>query len=392
MKIMFLAGSYWPSQDGVSQVTQYLAEGLARRHEVQVIATRKDLCGEEEHEQVKIKRVKAKRSQYLCCILGDKKKARESIVAFQPDVLIIVGIQNWGYDWFKGELDRLPGKKMLMTHGSSCLRQYDVWNKIKKLRLRKQIITDLMEVNFERYWKKYQKTLPVDMKKFDLVSYLYEGEDLYKHMQPYNLGNGMVLENATEDIFFERKAYLIDNNKEIVFINVSNYEMRKNQKMILKVYGKLNLSNTRLILIGSRQNEYYNELLEMKEQIEKDKNFRGQINIYAGLSRDRVLELYKDADVYVSASSWEAMSISLCEAAAGGLLILSTDVGHVSQIPGVRLFHIEEELKCLMSEACENPDMRRECGMRANAYAEDNYRIQKKVDQLEEKLMALCRG
>lgn len=390
MRIMFLAGSYWPSQDGVSQVTQYLAEGLAKKHEVHVIAPRKNHSSEDKHEEVLIERVKTKRSQYLCYIRGEKEKARKSIIAFQPDVLIIVGVQDWAYDWFKGELKHLPGKKMLMTHGASCLRQYSVWNKIKKLRLRKQIIADLIGVNIERYWKNYRKTLPMDVKKFDLVSYLYEGEDLYTHMQQYHLENGMVLENATDDIFFERKAYLIDENKEIVFINVSTYEMRKNQKMILKAYGELNLPNTKLILIGSKENEYYKELLEMKGQIERENNFRGQINIYAGLTRDRVLELYKDADVYISASSWEAMSVSLCEAAAAGLLILSTEVGHISSIPGVCLFRNEEELKCLIEEAYTNSDMRRENGMLANRYAEEHYRIQKKVDLLEESLLKLC--
>lgn len=390
MKIMFLAGSYWPSQDGVSQVTQYLAEGLARKHHVFVISTRKNDSSKDKHKRVEIERIEAKRSKYLCYIQGEKKKARDIILRFQPDVLIVVGIQNWGYDWFKRELDKLPGKKMLMTHGASCLREYSVWNKFKKVRLRRQILSDILEVNFERYWKQYQKTLPIDMGKFDLISYLFWKEDLYQYMLQYNLKNDMVLENATEDIFFERKAYLIDESKEIVFINVSNYEIRKNQKLILEAYGEVNLPNTRLILIGSKENEYYNELIEFKKKIENASTFQGKVNIYAGLSRERVLELYKDADIYVCASSWEAMSISLCEAAAGGLLILSTDVGHVSQIPGVQLFKDKAELECLMMTAYNDPDMRRENGILANIYAEENYRIQKKVDLLEDRLLKLC--
>ena len=127
----------------------------------------------------------------------------------------------------------------------------------------------------------------------------------------------------------------------------------------------------------------------MKTRVEDTADFKGKIDIWVSIPRSKVLELYRQADVYVSASSWEAMSISICEAAAGGLLILSTDVGHVSQIPGVQLFETETELTRLMKQAYEDSDMRRQNGMQANAYAEENYRIQKKVDYLEEKIRAL---
>lgn len=390
MKIMFLTASYWPAQNGVSVVTQYLAEGLARKHQVCVVATRKEYAESEEHEKVKINRIMAQRSIWLCTFQGEKKKARDYILEFQPDVLIVVGIQSWCYDWFKGELNRLPGKKMLMTHGASCLKEYNVWSKVKQIRLRRQILADLLDVNYERYWKKYKKDLPKGMKRFDVVSYLCEGEALYQYAKRAGLQNSMILENATQDFFFGRKAYLPDGDKEIVFINVSTYEELKNQKMILRAYGKMAFSGTRLILIGSRKNAYYRELVEMKRELEGSDTFAGNIDIYVGIEREQVLQLYRNADIYVSASSWETMSISLCEAAAGGLLILSTDVGHASQIPGAQLFETEEELRGLMLDACRDAEKRRTRGKLSYEYAEDHYRIQKKVEMLERKLLAMC--
>lgn len=391
MKILFLTAAYWPAQDGVSVVTQYLAEGLAKRHEVSVLATRREYPREEEHEGVKIQRIEAKRSMWTCIFQGEKKRARDYIEQYQPDMLLVVGIQTWCYDWFIKNLDSLPGKKMLMTHGSSCLGEYRVWPKIKQIRVRRRILADLIDVNFERYWKKYQKSLPEGMAKFEVVSYLFEGEDLYEYMKRCGLRNSMILENATQDFFFDRKAYLVDESKETVFINVSTYEERKNQKMILRAYGETAQPGTRLVLIGSRKTEYYEELLEIKREIESIDTFAGKIEMHVGIPREQVLEIYTSADVYVSASSWEAMSISLCEAAAGGLLILSTDVGHVSQIPGVQLFETEEELKGLMREACRDTEKRRKCGRLSYEYAEENYRIQRKVDLLEEKLLKIYR-
>lgn len=389
MKIMFLASSYWPAQDGVSQVTQYLAEGLAKKHEVFVIATRKDYCEKEERNGVKIERIYARRNRYTCRYQGEKCRVRERILQYQPDVLIIVNIQHWAFDWFKRELDQLPGKKMLMTHGSTILREFDVWAKVREIRLRRQILADLLAIKIECYWKHYKKTIPGDIARFDLVSYLFDGEGIYKYMEKFYLDNAMILENATDDFFFERKAYMVDEQKEIVFINVSTYEERKNQKMILQAYHEANRPNTRLVLIGSKETDYYRELIGMKDSFEAGSDFKGHVDIYAGLKRDKVLELYKSADVYVSASSWEAMSISICEAAAAGLLILSTKVGHVRRIPGVLFFDSREKLRELMEKACCEPELRRENGMRVNAYAEENYRIQKKVDLLESALISL---
>lgn len=388
MKIMFLASSYWPAQDGVSQVTQYLAEGLAKKHEVFVIATRKNYSGTEERNGVQIMRIYAKRDRISCRYKGEKKRVKASIQRYQPDVLLIVNIQHWGFDWFKRELDQLPGKKMLMTHGTRILREYSVWEKVREVRLRRQILADLASVNIERYWKKYKETLPQDMARFDLISYLFEGDDLCEYMRKVGLQNGMILENATEDFFFERKAYQVDETKEVVFINVSTYEERKNQKMILRAYCEANLQGSRLVLIGSSKTSYYQELVDMKEEMERE-GFSGKVDLWAGVPREKVLEIYRTADIYVSASSWEAMSISLCEAAAAGLLILSTDVGHASKIPGVMLFSDEKELCELMDKGYRNPELRREKGMLVNAYAEENYRTQKKVDQLENALVKL---
>lgn len=389
MKILFLTISYWPSQDGVSQVMQYLAEGLAKKHEVRVVAGLSTFSRREEHNHVRIDRIKAARNRYFCYFQGEKALVKNYIMEYQPDILAVVCVQSWGYDWFKRQLSGLPGKKVLLTHGASCLKEYNVWEQVKKIRPRRQIIADLVRVGNERYWKRYQKTLPADIARFDLAAYLFENDILYQYMCKSGLKNGMILENAVEDSFFERKAYLIDSTKELVFINVSNYEKRKDQAKILSAYAAANLLGTRLVLIGSKENEYYRELVEKKREIEKRADFRGKIEILAGISRNEVRERYREADVYVSASSWEAMSISICEAAAAGLLILSTDTGHVSQIPGAQLFETQEELTQLMKRAYEEPDLRRENGMLANAYAEEKYRTQKKVDLLEQKMLEL---
>ena len=64
MKIMFAVPCYWPSQDGVTQITKYLAEGLAQRgHEVLVYTSTGNgglqvLPEKEEHGGVQIERTR----------------------------------------------------------------------------------------------------------------------------------------------------------------------------------------------------------------------------------------------------------------------------------------------------------------------------------------------
>ena len=59
MKIVFTVHTYYPKKDGVSMVTQYLAEGLAQKgHSVIVITKTNEKCPiKEERAGVKIRRL-----------------------------------------------------------------------------------------------------------------------------------------------------------------------------------------------------------------------------------------------------------------------------------------------------------------------------------------------
>lgn len=389
MKIMFLAGSYWPALDGVAHVTEYLAEGLAQKHDVFVMAPLGNSFMEtEEYQGVYIERVDVKRV-YSCFVLGDKRQVLKRIKRYEPDVLIVVGIQNWGFDWTKRQLGSLPGKKILMTHGCSCLGDYHLWNQIKKIKFHRQIVADILNVCVTGYWKRYKKTFPEYIKRFDLVTYLFETEPLYIYMLEQGAVNGKVLENATEDIFFERNAYIVNPNKPICFINVSNYEERKDQKLLLDAFYEADIPESDFILIGSKKNDYYDELIECNDTLAAKSHRCHKASIYVGIARSEVLSLYKNADVYLSASRWEAMSISICEAAAAGLTIISTPAGHVEDIPGIWMFTEKEKLVGIMRKVSEHPKIREESGKRAFEYASINYKIQSKINQLEDMINKL---
>ena len=143
------------------------------------------------------------------------------------------------------------------------------------------------------------------------------------------------------------------------------------------------------MLIGSKKNDYYDALVECNNGLAAKSHKCHKASIYVGIPRSQVLDLYKNADVYLSASKWEAMSISICEAAAAGLTIISTPAGHVEDIPGVWLFAEKEKLVEIMREVSRHPEIREESGKKAYLYAKQEYQIQSKVDALEKSLSQL---
>lgn len=394
MKIMFLVDTYYPLQDGVQIVTQYHAEGLARRNDVLVVTSlRKEMERSAVHNGVRIERICVKRNPYTLQWAGEKAILQKKISEYQPDVLIVVSHSIWAFDWLRGKLKKYPGKKVLYTHGSAFKEKYQVGELIKKFRIRRQIVADIMKIYAEWFWQRYKNTLPKYIAEYDKVIYLHHNDALHQYIEKFNCENGVIIENAVEDVFFNRKAYLDDKDKELIFINVSSYVERKNQKLILESFYAANLLNARLVLIGSQSTSYHKELLQLNDDLIRKYGLQtSKADILCELSREEVLDQYSVADIYVSASSWEAMSISLCEAAASGMAILSTDVGHASSIPGVFLCDNKDDFIRNMKLVAQDYMVRAERGKMAYDYAKGHYVINDKVNELEQCLIELVRG
>lgn len=386
MKIIFVVDTYYPRQDGVQAVTQYLAEGLAqRRHEVLILTSwREGLQRREVYNAVAIERYYVKKNPFTLHFVGERKQISRRMKAFQPEAIIFVSIGIWCYDWFKHHLNQYPGKKILYTHGFTIRNDYSVWEKIRAIRICRQIVPLLMNIYMEAYHKHYQKRLLTDMAKFDRTVYLYEKDDLYLFMRQNDVQNEIIIENAVEDSFFERKAFLESYVEELIFINISSYNENKNQKLLLKAFYEAKIPSSRLILIGSTETTYYREILMLNDELrKKNPNLDINVEILCGLPRKEIIEIYTKVHVYLSSSCHEAMSIAVCEAAAAGLAIISTPVGHVPSIPGVQLCDGLTEFCNMLRIISFDGKLRRTCGQLAYEYAEKHYRIQMKVNQME---------
>ena len=106
MRILIAVHTYYPDKNGVQAVTQYIAEGLAKTHEVLVVTELKENHTTAEiKNNVKIERIKIHKKGYK--FKGEKKKFFKIIDNYAPDVLISVCTQSWPFDWLWRIIDQL---------------------------------------------------------------------------------------------------------------------------------------------------------------------------------------------------------------------------------------------------------------------------------------------
>ncbi len=396
MRIMFAVPSYWPSQDGVACITKYLAEGLAgRNHEVLIYTSAGNgglqvLPEKECHGGVSIERTRVYVRWPLCLKGRDENSTRrryfERICSYDPDVLIVVCAQTWTLDWILPCLDEIRCVKVFYSHGYSHLaRQDQIWEQLRH----RNLLGAYENWKIKRYYQKLYR----DLEKFDLAIYLSELNNSYLYSREHMLANGKVLENAIEDIFFETKmkhAYKECEKESTDYLFVANYSENKNHKMLIDAFAKAEIGRSNLIFAGFEANRYLDSLRNYSDQLfALSANKKVVYNVH--LEREQIIDLYKNADVFVCPSKSETWSIVAHEAAAAAMPIISTDVGIYSEIEGAIIVHSVEEMKEAMETLCHDFGERKSHGEAAYRWLNSKEcRIKDKVDWLEKELVNLC--
>ena len=120
MKIIITSHTYYPNNDGVQFVTEYLAEGLVKKGNDVTIITNlypdKTSKEEEIYNGVKILRINAYTKHTIHH--GDKKNYISLIkkLASENDIMINVCTQCATTDWILKELDSINIPKILYLH------------------------------------------------------------------------------------------------------------------------------------------------------------------------------------------------------------------------------------------------------------------------------------
>lgn len=382
MKIIFTVNTYYPLKDGVQFVTQYLAEGLAKKgHNVIVITSSITCDNAPEHEfynGVEIYRVKAAVKHTFN--IGEKKEVKKLIMTLteNSDALVNVCTQTALTDWTFPLLKHIKCKKILYIHG------------IMDLKLRLADFSSVKDIahrlwNVIRY-KIYYRHNKKYIKNYDEITQLhqYDSGNLFFEKK-YKL-NSNIMENAAANEFFEVYEKNISDLPAEYMLCVANYIDRKNQKMILEAFYMSKLpENIELILIGSEKTSYYYEL-EKLITMYNNKYGMKKVQLLTNVPREYVSEYTKNASLYLLGSKWEAFPISIIESMAAGVPFVSTNVGIVKYLPGGVVVKSVDEMTYWIELFMSNRQMSSKLGMVGKEYAIENLCVEKKVNQFEKLL------
>ena len=388
MKILITVHSYYPRKDGVSVITQYLAEGLAMRgNQVKVItASHKGYKKYETHHGLSIQRINFRTRFGIC--FGNKSQYRELIQKETDwaDVMINVCTQNAFTDVILKNIDNYKCKKMLYMHGMFDFKLRAIYfgsfagtiNKLWK----------------EVRWFSYYAFNGKYFKKYDSVVQLHEKDNGNLFFEKKYGINSIIIGNAADDIFFEHKDLTkFKKPFDKYIIVVANYGDQKNQKLAIKEFLKSSIDpKIGLVLIGSEKNSYYDYLehftLHERNKMNLGNDEKPVLQLF-GVNRDTIVSYISNAYLSLLTSKCEVFPVSIIESIVSEVPYICTDVGIVKYLPG-GLVSKKKEIHCLI-EKMMNDSKYYQYWVDQCRQQKDHYKIDCKVDALEKELKRILK-
>lgn len=389
MRILFTVHSYYPNQDGVQFVTKYLAEGLAEKGNSVTVITYfypdKTKIKEEFLNGVSILRWDATTVHTIH--KGDKAGYQKYILAHQDeyDVMVNVGTQTALTDWLFPISKEIHIPKLLYIHS--------IWDfnvNVHEYNNAKELIAKLWA---NCRWYIYYKKNTRRFKEYGMVTQLHEKDYSYRFFSNNYGIQSKIMGNAADDVFFNEEVDESINLPTNYIINVSNYNERKNQKLGIEAFLKSDIPDDwQLILIGSKSNEYSDQMRSFETEIRKTLNLsdkQKEIQILSDVPRKDINTYVKKAKLYLLTSTWEAFPISLVESMATSVPFISSNVGIVSFLSGGVVAHNIHEYVDWIEKFVNNPELRAKFGKRGKEEAVSRYMISDKVAQFENYLQEI---
>lgn len=363
MHILHTAESYAPTICGVQEVVQRVSEGLVKLgHNVTVATTydsQRDFC---ELNGVKIEQFDIA-GKSLRGFKGEVKKYQEVISNFKCDIMMNYAAQQWASDLVFPLLKKLSFRKVFMPCGYSTL---DNWK-----------------------WRPYYWYLPLVLRKYDHIIYhsdhyqdkIFGDRHGIKHYSV--IGNGASDEEFLQPKTGFRSEYGINTSR--MFLCVASYSHGKNQEMVLRAYQQANLTDTTLVFIGQKFNDYYRNLQALTA------NRNGSVRFLEQVPRQMILAAYNEADLFIFGSLVECFPLVIVEAMASSTPFISTGVGSVPGFPGgVVVSTVDEMTKAIQRLAGKGQEWKRLAQEGRRAW-ENNYRWERIVGQYESLYLRLVR-
>lgn len=136
-----------------------------------------------------------------------------------------------------------------------------------------------------------------------------------------------VLPNMVDTNFFkplENKK----ENKEIVFVTVGNLNRLKGYDILINAFAEIVQTNKNVVLKIVGQGEEFSGIQRLTKKLKLAKNI--QFSGYK--TKQELLAIYQNADVFISSSRFESFGVVIIEALSCGLPIVVTNSGGPSDI------------------------------------------------------------
>lgn len=234
----------------------------------------------------------------------------------------------------------------------------------------------------------YKKgVIPVSISKEVSSSFLKE----YGFIPRTEISNGIPLDqhylSSENKIKFRNCNGL--TQKDIVFVNVAGFREAKNHKLLIYAFSKIinKMQNSKLVLVGNG-----NLLSESKELAKK---LKLENSIYFFGLRNDIPEILNASDIFIMSSDYEGYPLSIMEAMASRLPVISTNVGGVPEIVKDNVSGILvppndiEKLSSVMAYLYENPEVRKKMGEEGRKIALENFSVEKMCKSYEELYLKL---
>ena len=382
MKILFIVFNDYLAQNGISVVTQYLAEGLVKRgHFVKVYTAIREETKPHLHNGVIIESFDIRYNRFKKPV-GEIDRFKKMVAEDDSNAIIVVSLQTPTADCLLDILKYKKAKKILHTHDFEGLY-------LTPIKWKGDLFHTLGNTVNYYTWKKYYKYfVPRHINTFDMVISLTKYNKDVQYLEKYYRGNKVIIGNAAEDAFFE-----YDSDKEPYiagkyFVSVANYNHVKNQIYILTEYYKTEASNDyAMCFCGSSSNKYMERLRRLKKKLDQKYGER-KVRFLYGIERKDISNLIKNATLYLCGSRWEAYSISIIEAMALGTPFISLDVGNARELPG-GLTVKDKDFSRTIDKVCSDSRLLNEIAVAGEEYARHKCRIKHAVDKLETSLISL---
>ena len=122
--------------------------------------------------------------------------------------------------------------------------------------------------------------------------------------------------------------------KKNYILAVSSLDPRKNFKNLILSFGKINLKNYKLVIVGSENKVFSNT--EIKNLMKKIQN----VEFTGYVSDKKLVKLYQEAKIFVYPSLYEGFGIPPLEAMASGTPVISSNVASLPEVCGDAAYYV----------------------------------------------------